>query len=399
MKRRTLLALPVAVLAGCGGGGASLIAGIGSGGTGITPGVGSGGTGSPAGGVGAISGFGSIIVNGVRFDTEQARLVLADVDALKLGMTVRVVGTIDDDLVTGTATDIFSAADLRGAASAIDAAGGRLTVLGTDVAVDTATVFAGGASTLADLRNGDLVQVHGLPGTGGQLHATRVERVVGPASEVLTGTVDLLDTATATFRIGSMLVRFAGAVFDPGWPASNLANGQLVRVRGTSGGGVLQASAVEPWYALAAGDGVRLTIAGLVTSMAGLRSLLVDGVPVDAGAAQVSGGPVASLGAGASVEVTGRGVGGVLVAERIRLRRGNAGGPADQTYSAEGPVGAFRSVADFRIRSQHVDASGATFVGGTAADLRNGRRVRATGTRVVDDVLRAQQVEILPGRD
>ena len=71
-----LLFLAAGVLAGCGGGGEG--------------GVGTGGTGTYA--LGTITGFGSIIVNGVRFD-DSAASVLDDDDAtrsrdeLKLGMT------------------------------------------------------------------------------------------------------------------------------------------------------------------------------------------------------------------------------------------------------------------------------------------------------------------------
>jgi hypothetical protein len=69
-RREGLLALigGVAALSGCGGGGGDV--GVGTG-TGVAS-VGSGGTGSFSSG--AITGFGSIIVNGVRFDDSQARV-------------------------------------------------------------------------------------------------------------------------------------------------------------------------------------------------------------------------------------------------------------------------------------------------------------------------------------
>ena len=70
MKRRTLIvAVQAAVaVASCGGGGGGDVASVGSGGTGISgEGVGSGGTGIFASSaVGSISGFSSVIVNGVR---------------------------------------------------------------------------------------------------------------------------------------------------------------------------------------------------------------------------------------------------------------------------------------------------------------------------------------------
>ena len=82
MKRRgalgALLAW-VAGLQGCGGGGGIGIASIGSGGTGISPGgIGSGGTGAVAvqvNSTGPIEGFGSIVVNGVRFEIDPQLIV------------------------------------------------------------------------------------------------------------------------------------------------------------------------------------------------------------------------------------------------------------------------------------------------------------------------------------
>lgn len=397
--------LALALLAGCGGGGGSLVAVIGSGGTGISgEGVGSGGTGAPvasnaapAGGVGSVSGFGSIIVNGVRFETDTARILLSDTDALKLGMTVRVEGRMNEDLATGVATEVVSAADLRGPVDAIDVANGRFTVLGLTVLAEDSTAYGGNLSGMAGLRLGDLVQVHGLPGAFGKLRATRIERLAAPAAAVLSGLVESLDTDARTLRIGATTVRYGNAVFDALAPASSLAVGSIVRVRAAAFAAVLDAVSVEPWYAVMAADGTRLTLAGQVTSFSSRAALSVDNVPVDASRARVSGGAVGSIVVGASVEVTGTVRDGVLVAERVRLRPAPAAAAAAEpdNFSVSGPVGSFRSVSSFRVRGQQVDATGATFVGGTAAQLDADSRVLVTGPRVVDDVLQAARVEFL----
>lgn len=397
--------LALALLAGCGGGGGSLVAVIGSGGTGISgEGVGSGGTGAPvasnaapAGGVGSVSGFGSIIVNEVRFETDTARILVSDTDALKLGMTVRVEGRMNEDLLTGVATEVVSAADLRGPVDAIDVANGRFTVLGLTVLAEDSTAYGGSVMGLAGLRHGDLVQVHGLPGASGKLRATRIERLAAPATAVISGLVESLDTDARTLRIGATTVRYGNAVFDALAPASILAVGSIVRVRAAAFAAVLDAVSVEPWYAVMAADGTRLTLAGQVTSFSSRSALSVDNVPVDASRARVSGGAVGSIVVGASVEVTGTVRDGVLVAERVRLRPARAAAVAAEpdNFSVRGPVGSFRSVSSFRVRGQQVDATGASFVGGTAAQLDADSRVLVTGPRVVDDVLQAARVEFL----
>jgi len=61
-------------------------------------GVDSGGTGSPVNASGPITGFGSVIVNGVHFDDTNASITDADGgvhsrDELKLGMTTSIAGS------------------------------------------------------------------------------------------------------------------------------------------------------------------------------------------------------------------------------------------------------------------------------------------------------------------
>lgn len=399
-----LLVAAMLAAAGCGGGGGGFggdsVADVGSGGTGISGGdggVGSGGTGvsvADASGVGSVDGFGSIIVNGVRFNTDTATLQLQDTSELKLGMTVRVTGQLAADLVNGTATLVVSAADLRGAVSSVPG-GSSFEVASVPVETDASTVYAGGLASKADLRAGDQVQVHGLVARGEPLRATRVERLASPQPPVVSGAVEALDAVSQTFRIGGQTIRYVGAAF-PGWSAIQLAEGVAVRVRANAPGQPLAATSVEQWNPQPLADGLRLTVAGLITQFGGFSSLQVDGVPVDASAAQWTGN-TASVGVGSRVEVTGEVRAGVLVAGRVKVKHGGGPDPADaSSFSATGPVGAFRSVSDFKVKGQQVDASGAVFSGGTAADLRNGRKVGVTGSRVVNDVLLADQVQFLP---
>lgn len=398
--------------------------GIGSGGTGVAgiggEGVGSGGTGITAdAGVGSVDGFGSIIVNGIRYDIAGATTLLSDTSMLKLGMTVRVTGTLSADLASGTATLVISAADLRGTVANVSPSTGSFTVLGIQVDADAATVYAGGLTAFSGLANGISVQIHGLPGASGQLHATRIERLATAQAPVFTGYVQELDRNARTFRLGTQRVSYASADFPGDWPSSRLAEGVVVRVRAQSVASTLAATAVEPWNPPPLRDGSRLSLGGLVSDYAGVQALRIDGVPADISAARVSGAGSILMANGVRVDATGTMRGGVLQVATLRLRQSAAafsstgasgsssagsgsGGSSSSSsseestsFSARGSVGAYRSPADFKVQGQDIDASGATYVGGTAADLGPSRKVFVTGTRVRDDVLIADRLEFV----
>ncbi|MDP4918587.1 MAG: DUF5666 domain-containing protein, partial [Haliea sp.] len=113
-------------------------------------GGGIGGSGQSSTSSGSIDGFGSIFVNGVRFDTDDAEVLidgeLRNDDALRLGMVVVVTGQIDEGNTTGTAQRVIYDNELKGPISSIETApdgdSKLLTILGINVIVERAgTVF------------------------------------------------------------------------------------------------------------------------------------------------------------------------------------------------------------------------------------------------------------------
>ncbi|MDM0034738.1 DUF5666 domain-containing protein [Variovorax sp. J22P271] len=367
-------------------GGGDDASGVGSGGTGVST--------ADATGVGAVDGAGSIIVNGLRYDTQTAVGNVEDAPAgLQLGMSARVIGPVNASFTQGIARRVESAADIRGPVTSVDAAHGSFVVLGTTVTTDEATVWADAAG-LAAIPAGATVQVWGLPSAPGALRATRVEQREPSATPILTGTVQNLDTARRSFSLGGRSVDYAGAVLSGSPDGQALANGIIVRVRATAAAtGNLAATLVQWWYPLPTVDAATAQFAGVVTEFAGPGSLRVLGYPVDASAAQVSGGPAGAIGNGVKVEVGGSIAGGVLRATKLKIRNvPGTGGPA--SFDLIGTVGAFRSPSDFRVRGQPVNAGGTEvlFFNGSAAKLGNGVRVNIHGTQVVDGVLTAATV-------
>ncbi|OUM00586.1 DUF5666 domain-containing protein [Variovorax sp. JS1663] len=360
-------------------------------------GVGSGGTGvstADAAGIGAVDGAGSIIVNGVRYNTDTAIVNVEDAPALQLGMSAKVTGPVDADFTSGIARRVDSAADVRGPLSAIDLAQGRFVILGTTITTDEATVW-GDASGLAAIPPGSTLQVWGLPAAPGVLRATRVEQR-GASTPILTGTVQNLDSLRRTFTIGSFTVDYGAAALSGSLDGSPLANGTLVRVRANAVlPGRLQATLVQWWYPVPVANGTPVQLAGIVTDFAGLGSLRVLNVPVNASSAKINGGPAGSVGNGVKVDVAGVMQNGVLQASKLKIRHvPGTGGPV--SFTLIGTVGNFSSPASFQVRGQPVDASGpgVVFVNGTAANLGSGVKVSIEGSQVVNGVLIATRVVI-----
>lgn len=328
LSRRAALgaiAAGTAWLHGCGGGGAAVSSDIGSGGTGVA-GISSGGTGSFT--TGTVSGLGSIIVRGVRFDDSTAVVTRSDegpVGALRPGMVVAIhagpiVAPSGDRLGAAAAMRISYASEWVGRIDAVDATGGTFLLLGQTVQVPAAAVIEGAATTMAGLAPGQVVEVHGYLDLGAsRLLATRIEvSAAMPAAWRLSGQVQSLDLAARTCRIGSALVSWDAGVTLP----AGFANGQLVRVA------LATAQANGAWPAqriraresevaqVQAAEKDQASVEGTVTSIGSATSFSVDGVPVDASGIAT----LTSLAVGVLVEVTGSLLGGVLVASAVEAR-------------------------------------------------------------------------------
>jgi hypothetical protein len=384
-RARVLVALVAlaALLPACGGGGDG--------------GVGTGGTGSLS--LGPISGFGSIIVNGIRFDDDTARVLDADGapsrrEALALGMVVQVEGeplALVDGVRSARATTIRYGSELLGPVGSVT--GDAFVVLGQSVRSTATTVWANAAGPSA-LRVGDVVEVYGFPSADPRWAyvATRVE-VRGPADRwVIRGVVRDARPAVGRFRIGGIEVDLsASGSSAPVVPA----DGAIVRVR------VLPAprAADGAWFADSVSGGSRalpdrdeVEIEGLVTAFESPLRFSVDGVPVDASALATPPrvGPDAL---GRRVEVEGRLRGGVLRASEVEVEDGPGDDGAGTALSGR-VAGLDRAARTFAVGATRVRWNDATaFDDGTVAGLADGRAVEVTGVRQPDGTLLATEIE------
>lgn len=200
--------------------------------------------------VGQITGFGSIYVNGIEFDTVGASYevddsMASDDDALAVGMVVKVEGSVNADGLTGTALKVEYDDDIEGVveqlAPGADASTKTFLVMGVTVVADgSSTNFESDDPNFSfeTIAEGDVVEVSGDYGTDGSLYATYIEEqgagddeyeAKGVVSEYMMVTDG--DTFVLILRNGSTLnVKLApGAEI----PSVGIANDQFVEVEGT----------------------------------------------------------------------------------------------------------------------------------------------------------------------
>lgn len=374
--------LVLAALAGCGGGGNDPAS--------SNPPAASAGSFA----LGPITGYGSIVVNGVHFEERSASVTDDDglshsSSALKMGMVVEVqASAIDQSTLRATAQSVRFGAEVSGPVGSVDLATSSFTVLGQTVSVSNSTVFDNSLSGgLAGLAAGSLVEVHAhLNAATGQYQATRVEAMSATSRYKLRGTVSALDAAAKTFQIGTEVISYAG-IAATDLPAS-FADGLKVRVKlGT-------AQINGQWVATSVRSGVRKLedhsdahLRGTVSTVTSATLFSVDGVAVDATAAQWPDGTT-GLVVGAHVEVEGTVSNGVLMARKVELEDKHGANDDRNKPEFSGTVSALDIAAkSFQVqgRSETISyAAAVTYKNGTEADLVNGASVEVKGRLSAD---------------
>jgi hypothetical protein len=289
---------------------------------------------------GTVTGFGSIIVNGKRFETEgafvsvdgqpssQCTVSPANRCGLQEGMTVKVSGSFNGS--TNRAASIAQEDTLEGPITNVDAANSQFAVLGQTVLVDDTTKFDSGLN-LAALVVGNVVEVSGFVKSDGVVAASFIERKPGtgcsPVCEVK-GTVRNHNAVLATFQIGGLTVIYDSntSISDMPVPSGSNWNGLFVEVKGaTLSGSTLTATKVEP-----ENDGVgngqvdKFEVEGFVTQV-GTPNGNVIGFTIGTTSVQTTastefrGGTVDEIVLGAKMSAEGRFDGTTLIAQHVKF--------------------------------------------------------------------------------
>jgi len=207
--------------------------------------------------VGVITGFGSIYVNGVKYETDSASVSIDGVNSLEtslgVGDVITLEGTINPDGTTGVATAVSCNDEVEGyvldTSSLLADGTGSINVMGQTIVVTVDTVFDGDIlASINDVSLLDIVEVSGFPDGTGNIVATRIESKNAAEDVEVKGTVAALDETQKTFKLGELTVDYSSAAEVP----ANLSNGSFVEVKtettlsgDLTNGFVLSASKVE----------------------------------------------------------------------------------------------------------------------------------------------------------
>lgn len=200
---------------------------------------------------GTITGFGSVFVNGTRYDTSSASITsddstLNDVTELKVGM----VATVTSD--SSVASNVSYEEDVKGPVdSQISDFSAPISVMSQTVIVDSATVVDNSLSF--PVNAGDVLEISGIRQSNDSILATFIEdkdptkvnkyKVIGNARAI--------DLTAKTFTIGGLTVDYGTANVND-LLGGNPSDGQLVEVKDenktyAAGSGTLVATKVEPF--------------------------------------------------------------------------------------------------------------------------------------------------------
>jgi hypothetical protein len=279
---------------------------------------------------GVITGFGSVYLNGERYDTNDVAVTMddqaADMSQLRVGQYVELkghehgAGDLDAEVIRYHNV-------LEGPVSSIDLGAGTFVAMGQTVLATLETVFGDDITpaSVEGLAVGDVVEVSGLVPQDGVIDATRIDLKPDGGPYDVTGYVSTVSVAGHRFDLNGLVVDYSTANMED-FTTGDPAVGDLVLVKGFTflGDGAFLAIHVElrSEDRLAAGPGDVVEVEGLVADFVSVTNFKVAGWKVTTTAAtEYEHGTAADLVNGVHVFVKGvADATGVLVARKIAFR-------------------------------------------------------------------------------
>jgi hypothetical protein len=307
-----------------------LLGGCGSGGDGAPSGPVTGSASGSAAASGTITGFGSVFVNGKKFETSGSSFVVDGESGksqgdLKIGMTVLVTGSFNGN--QRSASSVRQKDAVEGLVQSVAADGLSLVVMGQTVLVDSTTIIDDNIlnrSILTLVAGTDSVEVNGHIRPDGIIGATLIEKkLAGTVTPEVRGFVKNHNDAAKTFQIGNLTVNYATALIND-MPIPNGANWNtlFVEVKGTNFNATtttLIATKVEP-----EDQGVQqadeFEVEGFVTQVVGPGDFFVGTTHVQTTPnTEFRGGTIDEIVVGTKLSAEGRLGNGILTAKQVKF--------------------------------------------------------------------------------
>jgi hypothetical protein len=299
---------------------------------------------------GTVTEFGSIFVNGKKFETNN---VLVKVDdsgettctigppapgsddscGIKKGMVVTVNGSFSGS--QHTATSVRQKDAVEGLVQSVAPDRSSLVVMGQTVLVDVTTIIDNsipGRDILNLMPGLNYVEVNGHVQPGGIIQATFIElKAPAVVTPEVRGFVSNHVPGSSTFRIGNLIVSYSGAITND-MPAGNWDD-LFVEVKGanaaafTSATTTLTASKVEPEDRGIANNVDKFEVEGFVTQVGtpsgNIIEFTIGTVAVRTTArTEFREGTVDEIVLGAKMSAEGRLENGVLIAKHVKFKEG-----------------------------------------------------------------------------
>ena len=313
----SILLSSLLLLTACGGG--TQLAEGGISGTGIT--------------MGRITNFGSIFVNGIKFDVNNATFIRdgknSQQSEYKVGEIVTILGPVDNKGTAGVATKVTFTDSLEGQVTQISADGVTIEVLGQTIKTDQLAVFHG-FNNLVELSVGNIVEVSGLKDASGVITATSIqlkqnEFVVGVTENEVKGTVSNVNQAQMTFQVNDLIIDYNNATLE-NFPDNLPVAGQFIEAKSNQviANNTFIAFKVElnQEEQILSTTNEKIEIEGLITRFISSTDLDVSGLKITTNSStEYKNGNQSDLALNILIEVEGKtNESGVLVAEEIKFK-------------------------------------------------------------------------------
>ncbi len=350
---------------------------------------------------GRITNFGSVFVNGIQFNVDNATFsrdgVISQQSDFLVGEYVVIEGNVNPSGTSGTATKVIFTDLLEGEVTGVSTDGISIEVLGQNIKTDSLSIFHD-FTNLTDLAVGSVVEVSGLRDASGLLVANSIELkqavfIQGTSENEVKGMVSNVNQTQMTFQIGAITIDYSNAEVDD-FAGGNPVEGQFVEAKSSQpiNGNTLVAFEVElEDQFLTVASNTEVELEGLVTRFVSAVDFDVNGLNITTNnSTEFDDGVAGNLALNVLIEVEGIvNSSGTLVAEKIKFR--GSSGSSDDDNNSE--VRIEDSIQSINISSSEVVVAGIAIVIDSTTLMRD-KSDQEVSALTINDLAVGDNVEV-----